>query len=200
MRLSAVGVGACALDARWDALAAGRPPGLVVSAGVCGGLDPDLGAGTLVVPERVLGPDGEVLIVSPALRRAVLARVGGGDLARTLITSSEVVATQGLKAALRARTGAGAVDMESAAILRHAARSGIAALVLRAVSDTAAESLPAVLMGVITRDGRMRPLRAVAAVVNSPAALRDALRLRRGMRHALDAVAAALGALPGATV
>jgi adenosylhomocysteine nucleosidase len=171
----------------------------VVSAGVCGGLDPDLGAGALVVPARVLGPDGEVLIVSPAIRTAVLERVGG-ERTGTLVSSNDVVATQGDKAALRARTGAGAVDMESAVILRRAARSGIAALVLRAVSDTATESVPAVLLGVVTPDGRIRALRALAAVLASPVALRDALRLRRGMRHALRAVGAALGALPGAAV
>jgi hypothetical protein len=70
--------------------------------------------------------------------------------------------------------------------------------VVRAVSDTADEAVPAALRRLVTPDGRVRPAKAVAALVASPAVLRDALRLRRGTRRALGAVGAALGALAGA--
>jgi adenosylhomocysteine nucleosidase len=198
MRVSAVGIGAGFLDVRWAALAAGWTPGFAVSAGVCGGLDPRLAPGALVVPERVLAPDGEFVMVSAALRRLALDRVERAIALRSLATSNEVLATSDAKAGLRARTGAGAVDMESAAILRRAAAAGIPALVVRAVSDTADEAVPAALRRLVTPDGRVRPAKAVAALVASPAVLRDALRLRRGTRRALGAVGAALGALAGA--
>jgi adenosylhomocysteine nucleosidase len=198
MRVTAVGIGAGALDSRWAALAARWPPELAVSAGVCGGLDPHLAPGTLVVPERVLAPDGEVLMVSPALRRLVLDRVEAAIPVGSLVTSRAVLATPAAKAGLRAQTGAGAVDMESAAILRRAAAAGIASLVVRAVSDAADEAVPAALGRLVAPDGRVRVAQAVAAVVTSPAVLRDALRLRRSTQRALGAVGAALWVLAGA--
>ena len=88
--------------------------------------------------------------------------------------------------------------MESAAILRRAAAQGIPALVVRAVSDTADETVPAALGRLVTPDGRVRAAQAVAALVTSRAVLRDALRLRRSTRRALGAVGAALGALAAA--
>ena len=103
--------------------------------------------------------------MSSALRRLVLDRVERAIALPSLATSVEVLATPGAKAGLRARTGAGAVDMESAAILRRAAAAGIPALVVRAVSDTADEAVPAALGRLVTPDGRARAAQAVAALV-----------------------------------
>jgi adenosylhomocysteine nucleosidase len=195
LRVAAVGIGARLLDRRWAALAAGGPVGLAISAGVCGGLDPRLRPGALVVPERVAAPEGEVLTVTLTTRDALLVRLGGAPAISTLATAPGVLATEEAKAALRARTGADAVDMESAAIMRRAGAAGASRLVVRGVSDAAGEALPAELLALVEPDGRVRASRAVAAVVTSPAVLRDALRLRRSTRRALDAVASALRAL-----
>jgi adenosylhomocysteine nucleosidase len=195
VRVAAVGIGARALDDRWAALTAGLPVGLAVSAGVCGGLDPRLRPGDLVLPARVLAPDGEVLAVSGAVREALVARLTAVAPAATLVTSDEVLGTPEAKAALRARTGAAVVDMESARIMRCAAAAGVPALVVRAVSDGAGETVPDQLLALVEPGGRVRAARAVRAIATSSGLLRDALRLRRTTRRALHAVAWAVGAL-----
>ena len=62
-RIVPVGLGAALLAERWTAAVSGLGRPLIVSAGVCGGLDPGLSAGDLVLPTRVLAPDGAALAV-----------------------------------------------------------------------------------------------------------------------------------------
>ena len=85
--------------------------------------------------------------------------------------------------------------MESATILDWAAVHGAPAAVVRAVSDPAGRGVPADLARVVHDDGRVRPLRAVSAVLARPRALADAMALRAGAAAALKTVAAALGRL-----
>lgn len=190
-----VGLRAAFLPDRWPHLVAGPGAPLVVSAGVCGGLDPGLGTGDLVLPDSVLGPSGELLDVDPASHRLALGLAGG--LARTgrLVTVPEVVATSRAKAELRARTGAAVVDLESAVILRAAAAARCPALVVRGVADHAGQALPAALLGLVTPQGRVRVGGALALALSRPRVIPQALELRRGTRQALAAVARAIGAL-----
>jgi adenosylhomocysteine nucleosidase len=181
LELVCVGPRACALDLRASRLA---PPALVVSAGVCGALSPDLAEGDLVVPAIVVGPTGASYTT---------AEVGSLRRAGTLVTVGEVVATPDAKARLWVETSALACDMESAAILEWARARGIPAAVIRAVSDTAERGVPADLAAVVEPDGRVRTIRAVRAVLARPRAFADALTLRSGTTVALKSVARALG-------
>jgi adenosylhomocysteine nucleosidase len=193
LRVAPVGLRAGLLTARWPRLLAGLNQPLVVSGGVCGALAPDLAPGDLVLPESVLGPAGERLNVTPSPHRRAL-ELAGSARAGLLATTREVVATAEDKAALFARTGAQAVDLESALILAHAAGAGCPTLVVRAVSDTAAESLPRELVELVTPAGRVSPGRALALLAR-PGLLPRALALRRATRRALAAVARMLAAL-----
>ena len=181
LELVCVGPRARALDPRALRVA---PSALVVSAGVCGALSPDLAEGDLVVPETVVGPAGA---------RYATAEVAGLRRAGTLVTVDEVVATPVAKARLWVEAGALACDMESAVILEWARARGIPAAVIRAVSDTAARGVPADLAAVVEPDGRVRTMRAVRAVLARPRAFADALTLRNGTHAALRTVAHALG-------
>jgi adenosylhomocysteine nucleosidase len=169
-------------------LALVEPPvaSLVVSAGVCGALAPQLEAGSLVVPETVVAADGA---------RQATAVVPGLPRRGALLSVADVVPDGAAKARLWLETGALAVDMESAIILAWAAARGLSAAVVRGVADTAARGVPVDLAGVVADDGRVRPLRAVTAVLARPGAVADALALRRGTVAALTAVAAALARL-----
>ncbi len=82
--------------------------------------------------------------------------------------------------------------MESAVILAWAASQGLAAAVVRGVSDTASHGVPADLAAAVGDDGRVRTVSAVRAALSRRGALRDALALRRGTHAALAAVAAEL--------
>ncbi len=183
LEIVAVGVGACHLEARAQS---GAAPALVVSAGVCGALAPELAVGALVVPEAVLGPDG---------RRRLTAAAGGVRRHGTLLTADRVLEDAAAKSRRWLETGALAVDMESATILDWAAARGLPGLVIRGVSDPAARGVPADLARVVHDDGRVRPMRAVTAMLARPRALADAVALRAGTTAALKTVAAALGTL-----
>lgn len=193
LRLAPVGLRAAFLKERWPALAGGLPGALVVSAGVCGGLDPRLRVGDLVVPDCVLGPGGERFDLEGPARATLLAATGG--LGGCLVTSHEVAATVEAKAALRRRTGAVAVDMESAAILGAARMAAWPGLVVRGVSDGAGESLPPELLRLIRADGRIGVRGAMALALTRPRVIRRALELGRSTRRALEGVARALAAL-----
>ena len=183
VEIVALGLGAAHLATRLEMMPA---PALVVSAGACGALAPELAVGALVVPETVLAPDG---------RRYATAAVGGLRRHGMLLTTDHVLDTAAAKSRLWLSTGALAVDMESFVILDWAASRGVPALVVRGVSDPAARGVPADLARVVHDDGRVRSMRAVSAVLARPRALADAMALRTGTAAALKTVAAAIGTL-----
>jgi adenosylhomocysteine nucleosidase len=194
LRVAPVGLRAGLLASRWPRLLAGFNYPLVVSAGVCGALALDLGAGDLVLPESVLGPSGERLNVTPTRHRQA-TELAGAARGGTLVTSAEMVATVEAKAALFASSGALAVDMESSVILAHAGAAGCPTLVVRGVSDAASESLPLELIDLMTPAGKLRPMRALALTVTRPRLVPRAMALRQATRRALAAVARVLAAL-----
>lgn len=183
LEIVGVGLRGTLIDQR---VARPAPPALVVSAGACGALAPELTAGALVVPDTVLGADGGRY---PTDQVPTLLRAG------TLLTVAEVVATPAAKARLWMETGALAVDMESAMIVAWARARGLAAAVVRGVSDTAAEALPPDLAAVVAPGGRVRAGQALRAALARPRAIADAVTLKRGTDAALRSVASALATL-----
>lgn len=195
IRVAVVGPGARQLPERWPRLVEGLTRPLVVSAGVCGGLAPNLAVGDLVLPDRVIGPAGEVFDLGASSAARAIAAAMPSAWRGSLVTTWEVVGTVRGKAALRAETGAVAVDMESAGILAAAAAAGCPSVVVRAVSDVAGRALAADLVGLVAADGRLRLGRAVALALRRPASVPQALALGRDTGRALAAVSRALGAL-----
>lgn len=194
VRIAPLGLRALLLAERWPSLAADLSSPLVISAGTCGALAPELSVGDLVLPESVLGPAGERVNVTPSAHAAAVKHAGG---ARTglLLTSTDAVGTPEAKADLWRFTGAMAVDMESAAILAWASRRGCPSLVVRAVSDAARQHVPPELIGLVTPEGKLRTGRAVALALTHPRTIPHALALRRGTGRALKAVARLISAL-----
>jgi adenosylhomocysteine nucleosidase len=178
--LICVGPGATCLG-EFDALA--RAAGLVVSAGTCGALAPDLEVGDLVLPGAVLGPDG---------RRHALAPLSGLEAAGTLLTVPAVVETAEAKARLWRETGASAVDMEAALVAQWAAGLGVPAAAVRGVVDTASRGIPSAFANLVDPRGRTRGARAVHLVLTRPRGLADVLALRRDTARALRTIAGAL--------
>lgn len=163
-------------------LAATIPPpdGPLASFGLAGALVPGLPPGSLVTATRIVGEDGAVLWSGEPLP-VPGARTG------VLCGASRIVDRPEDRTALAARTGAVAVDLESAAL----ARTGRLAGAVRAISDDA--SLPlGRLARAATPDGRVAWREVVAAFVTQPArSLRSALAARRGIA-ALERAAASL--------
>ncbi|MBI3030914.1 MAG: hypothetical protein HYY64_15525 [Candidatus Rokubacteria bacterium] len=194
LRLAPVGLRAALLSDRWPALTADLRSPLVISAGTCGALAPELEVSDLLLPESVLGLDGERLNVTPGAHAAAL-RLAPGARQGLLLTSRDAVGTPEEKAERFHATAAAAVDLESALILAWAARQGCPSLVVRAVSDTARQHLPSELGRVVTPEGRIPVGRAVALFLTHPRTIPHALLLQRGTWRALQAVARLLAAL-----
>ena len=180
IELACVGLRASALTTRAPRL---RLPALVISAGACGALASELVEGALVVPETLVTEEGE---------RMPMAPLPGLDAAGTLLGVRRVLTSAADKARAWMETGAVACDMESATIGAWARERGLAAAVVRGVSDTADHGVPADLAAAVGEDGRVRGVAAVRAALGRRGALRDALALRRGTNAALTTVAAAL--------
>lgn len=182
---------------RLEALLRERTPALVVIAGVCGGLDPSLGPGDLVLARRVLSPDGGELSprrdVFEAARRAMRAR-RLAFVSSALLTQPRPAATREEKTDLWNAHGAAGVDMETYAMARIAEAAGVPWLALRAVLERVAEPLPRSLRAwdgdadaAVARGAAMRPW-------EWPAYVRLALQMRRAMRSLRAALPPVLSA------
>jgi adenosylhomocysteine nucleosidase len=163
------------------ALAAMPRPAAILSLGIAGGLDPSLRPGDLIVARHVIAearwPAHEGW--SAAIAEATNAR--RADIAG----SDRIIASAAGKAALRAATGAAAVDMESAAV----ARLGVPFAVLRAVADTADEALPAAAADGLDEAGNPAPWRVIRALLRRPSDLPGLIRVALRSRTALAALA-----------
>src|SRR6185369_13409210 len=113
----------------------------------------------------------------------------------TLLTVAEVVHRPEDKARLWIETGAVAVETESSLFLGWARAAGVPAVVVRAVSDTAAAGVPPDLAALVEPGGRVNRGHALRAMLARPRAVADAIVLGRGTGAALKTVAAALGRL-----
>jgi adenosylhomocysteine nucleosidase len=145
----------------------------LVSFGLCGGLDPALRPGTLLVPRQVR--DGAECYATDAALAARLGGWSGGDV----LTGRAVVAAASEKARLFAATGAAAVDLESGAVARVARWHGLPFAVLRAVCDPAERDLPSAALAALDQAGAIGLRRVLASIVRSPGQLPALLRLAR---------------------
>jgi adenosylhomocysteine nucleosidase len=163
------------------AQAANPKPSLVVSWGLCGGLDPRLRAGDLILGSEVVSDDGavktdEALTASLAQR---LATAGARVSVERLAASNAPVLTADAKADLRRTTGASAVDMESLIAGRYALEQRVPFAILRAVSDPAERDLPPLVSKAVDSDGGIDVLAVFGGLLRSPgqfAGLRAAAR------------------------
>ncbi|HMN72676.1 MAG TPA: phosphorylase [Rhodoblastus sp.] len=142
----------------------------VVSFGLAGGLDPDLSPGDLLLARSVAAPArsyGADAALTDALAGAVKAaglRLSDGVFAGV----DDVVLTPEDKAALRRRTGAATVDMESHVAARFAAACGLPFAALRAVSDPASRALPKLAAQALTLAGGVDYGRVIAGLARAP--------------------------------
>jgi 4-hydroxy-3-methylbut-2-en-1-yl diphosphate reductase len=124
--------------ARWLPRLARLTPHAVAVAGVAGGLDPSLRAGDVVVATEVRDGKGRTVLRGAAPLVAELRRLGMRVTSGPIVSVDHIVNSVGERERLAA-TGAIAVDMESAAVVRALGeRPGqIPVAVVRVIVDTA---------------------------------------------------------------
>jgi adenosylhomocysteine nucleosidase len=165
---------------------------LVVSFGLCGGLDPALRRGDIVVGAKVVA--GGQTIDADSSAAELLARrlstAGEGTHLGAVACVDRPVLIPDDKARLRLATGATAVDMESLVAARFAQERGIPLAILRVVCDPADRAVPAIATEALRPDGGVDLARVLARSMASPAQIpgllavaRDSAMAHRGLRR-----------------
>ena len=157
----------------------------LVSFGVAAALDNRLIPGDLVLPELIVDGD-ERWPVNLEWRNQLeqllpsqLTIVGG-----VLASSSIPLTSRETKLALGELAGACAADMESAAIARVAANTGMPFIAIRAIVDPIDFSPPEALMNAVQPDGGVDMLRLMALLMNRSVSFKTLIHLGLGMHAA----------------
>jgi adenosylhomocysteine nucleosidase len=183
------GMGAAAADAARALVEAGATA--LVSWGMAGALDPGLEAGDVCLPSEVIAADGSSFSTARHWREPLAASIGAQRRVACgrLFTSSEAIGTASAKEAAFRRTGAAAVDMESAAVAQVAALHGMPFIAVRVIVDTAADVVPSAVLAA-SHGGQVHLWRLLWGLVLAPADLAPLMRLARRYRVATRSLAA----------
>ena len=162
----------------------------LVSWGVAGAIERGLGPGEVLVASRIAG-DGINHDPPADWRDRVLHRLrrqGHHARAAPLASIDRICRGPAQKRALAAATGAGAVDMESAALAAAAQNHKLDLLVLRAIADTLDDPLPAAVTEHTDSLGRPRLPGFLVSVLKQPGQIAALITLSSRYRKALGAL------------
>ncbi|MEO0412727.1 MAG: hypothetical protein AAF221_12905 [Pseudomonadota bacterium] len=149
---------------------------ILMSFGIAGGLDPALKAGDLVA--------------APAdLARRV------GAKAETIATVTDPAMTPRDKALLYKRSGCSAVDMETSAVRDVASAHALAFQIVRAICDTADDTIPEIALKGVSPAGETRPMRVAAGLLTRPQDVAALMTLGKRQKTALEALRLAVKVL-----
>ncbi|MFH0340851.1 MAG: purine phosphorylase [Chromatiales bacterium] len=166
----------------------------LLSWGTAGALASALRPGDVILPDTILVSDIP-FPVDAAWRTRLAARLAQHLTVHTgaLLHTTEVIRTADKKRMLFERTGALAVDMESAAVAQVARRAKIPFAVLRAIVDPQTMAIPAAALTAIDELGRPRIAGLLAALAREPRDLLALVRLSACFRAALASLKRAAG-------
>ena len=148
---------------------------LIIAAGFGGALDPHLAIATVILD------DPAQLFATNQLPPNVLRG--------RIHTADAMIETPAAKAALFARTGALAVDMETALLRAQAQQLGTAFVALRAITDRADEALDPALARIVDDEGRPKTLAIARELLRRPALAADLQKLGKNAAAAADQLA-----------
>lgn len=172
------GVGRENAAAAAEALILGHKPRWIVSAGLAGGLHPDVKRNDIVMPDYILGENGQRLAIDFQMSSEQRSAVPGLHVG-PLVTINRVAFRSDQKRQLAQQHGAIAVDMETLAVAEACRREKQRFLAVRAISDGVDDELPADVERLVRKKTWVRRISAAAGtMVRRPSTIKDLWRLR----------------------
>ncbi|MEE9602453.1 MAG: hypothetical protein V3V75_04045 [Thermoguttaceae bacterium] len=190
-RVAAVisGAGPKAAARATEAVITGHQPKWIISAGFAGGLDPKLRRQDVLMADGVTDSRGNRLTIDVHIDPAAMAKTPGVHVGR-LLSGDTVIRMPREKHAAGKRHEAVAVDMETFAVAEVCSRRGVRFLSVRVITDTADESLPKEVEGLLTqKSGPARLGAAAGAILRRPSSLADMYRLKENALVCSDRLA-----------
>jgi len=180
-----VGIGRQNAEKSVQRFLAANSPELVFTCGFAGGLNSELKLGDVVFEAADYPPPSPVLPLLTQLQAA-------GAKPATFHCADRIATTVAEKQALRAETGADAVEMESAAIHSVCRERGLACVTVRVISDPANEDLPLDFNALAKPDHSLDFGKLAWTVAKSPGKIGALLALQRKTRLAANRLTAVL--------
>ena len=174
-------------------------PGLMLTCGFAGGLNPDLKLGDVVFktsfPGSSRGDEAQTEIGNqsePPYVGCYEKLVAAGAKPVRFFCADRIATTVDEKRKLRAETGADAVEMESEAIHTVCRERGIPCATVRVISDTADEDLPLDFNRLSKPDQSLDYGKLAWAIAKSPRKIGALMQLQKQTRFAAERLAEVL--------
>jgi len=162
-----------------------QPYSICIASGFAGALKAEYAVGSVLVAESIqqLGKSKTVM----GSRNLVYAARDDGAKMIKLLSSDHVVRTANEKAQLAPL--AGAVDMESFAVLVVAATHHVSAVAIRVVSDSSEGEIPIFVDAMLDEKGKLNASGIFRGMIRHPLQLPALIRLGRDSRTAAESLA-----------
>ena len=163
----------------------------LVSWGVAGALLSAFSPGALILSETIIAADGSVYHADPTWHERLCGKLKGHvALDKGSLAESAAVLSRAEKETLYRRTGAVAVDMESASIALVAEEARIPFVAIRSITDTVEMDIPRILLSSTDEFGRVQLSRLLFGILRRPPELLALVRLGLAFRAAKATLAA----------
>ena len=163
-----------------EAIIAIYSPDLLISAGIAGGLTPDLKVGETIFPAVIIDARDSSRHET-AIQNAPISKT---PLAKTIVVSYPEIASAEQKQKLGKAYGAHAVDMEGASVARAAEAHGLPFVAIKSISDDVNFELPEMMP--FFRDGQFQAARFALHIVFRPWLWMKVLRLAQNTKLASE--------------
>ncbi len=150
---------------------------VLISWGCAGALSSELNPGDLLLPETLLTDSGKTLVCDAVLLSRIQKNLPLEFHSGVLAESLAIIEQAEDKKALHLKTQAVAVDMESAAVIETAQQADRAAMVMRAIADPAAMSLPKAVSHALNDEGEVVMTKLLGFLLTHPQQIPALIRL-----------------------
>jgi adenosylhomocysteine nucleosidase len=162
-----------------------------ISSGLAGALRPELRMAQIVAARAIFAQPVNVEEITDLVESSEplvsFAEEFGATVVDRFYSSGRVIARSEEKRLWG--KAAGAVEMESFDVLSVATESGIPAIALRSISDTADESLPLDMNRIFSDEGQVSLPRVLGELVRHPGSVPSLVRLGQNSRAAAESLA-----------